>query len=424
MASGPSSSFTAPSGLHIISPSSPAVPASAVPAPLRLIFPHVPTFSTPHIPPNPNVDVKAHPPPRERAYLGIHPLLPKAVLPTVGMWFAEDWDDLADMHLPFLLERVVIADRGAAERGRENWRSSQSSDNNKRSPSEEGEPVWAAPFVGLNAPDGWWGSVRSALLRYLHVSDGLSGSGSAAGEGHGLGSLWGKRKETPKPVVSYISMQEQPMRAGPRLSGDDHEKLVNGLMKLEREGVLGEVHVVNGNGSVPAAEWAERMAAIARSTVRLPARVPCTLADFGHFEQIVMGPFGHHLSDAIFMGSPATERAHATPSSESEQKGEEASRSLPPILMEFFPPGTFVRDQQFAMHVLGIEYIAWWNGMCVFFPFVYCVLVTDDIVCRRFSGDNLPSVVTQISPSYETQTPIDVEAVLRAVREEASRRVA
>ncbi|KAI0760387.1 hypothetical protein C8Q74DRAFT_223807 [Fomes fomentarius] len=387
MASGPSSSFTAPSGLHIISPSSPAVPASAVPAPLRLIFPHVPTFSTPHVPPNSNEDVKAHPPPRERAYLGIHPLLPKAVLPTVGMWFAEDWDDLADMHLPFLLERVVIADRGAAERGRENWRSSQSSDNNKRAPSEKGEPVWAAPFVGLNAPDSWWGPVRSALMRYLHVSDGLPGSGSAAGEGHGLGSLWGKRKETPKPVVSYISMQEQPMRAGPRLSGDDHENLVNGLRKLEREGVLGEVHVVNGNGSVPAAEWAERMAAIARST------------------QIVMGPFGHHLSDAIYMRSPVTERAHATPSSESEQKGEEAWRSLPPILMEFFPPGTFVRDQQFAMHVLGIEYIAWWNAM-------------------KFSGDNPPSVVTQISPSYETQIPIDVEAVLRAVREEASRRVA
>ena len=135
-----------------------------------------------------------------------------------------------------------------------------------------------------------------------------------------------------------------------------------------------------------------------------------------------MGPFGEHLSDAIFMCSPVTERAAASPASAPEQKDGEVPHALPPILMEFFPPGTFVRDQQFAMQVLGIEYIAWWNAMCVSSMFMNHVLLTHGGVSRRFSGDNLPSVSLSQS-SWDTQIPIDVEAILRVVREEAPRRV-
>ncbi|KAI0716715.1 hypothetical protein C8Q76DRAFT_616255 [Earliella scabrosa] len=395
MSSTPSSSFTTPGGLHIISPSSPELPASSVPAPLRLIFPHVPTFSTPHVPPSPNEDVKAHPPPRERAFLGFHPLLPKAVLPTVGMWFAEDWQDLADMHVPFMLERVVIADRGAAERGRANWHPSSDSPDSadskrKRAPSEDGAPAWAAPFVGLRAPDGWWAPVRAALLRYLRVSDGSAAGHPSEGDnrGFGLGALLASKKQAArKPVVSYISMQGQPIGAGPRLAADDHERLVGGLRRLEKEGVLGEVHVVSGNGSVPAADWTERMEAIARST-------------------IVMGPYGHHLADAVFMRSPVVAAANVSSEQAQQHWAETKSSSPPPMLMEFFPPGTFVRDQQFAMQVLGIDYIAWWNAM-------------------RFSGDNLPAVVSQSAAAgLDAQIPIDVDAILRVVREEAPRRVA
>ena len=210
---------------------------------------------------------------RDRAYLGIHPLLPKAVLPTIGMWFEEDWKDLADMHVPFLLERVVVADRGAAERGRANWRpaapsgsASGAPDMNKRAVGQEGEPVWAAPFVGLNAPDGWWAPMRSALLRYLHIPDMLLHKPGSHG-----GGFWGKNKQGRKPVVSYVSMQDMPPAAGPRLSPEDHQKLVSGLRRLEQEGVLGEVHVLSGNGTVPAIEWTERMGAIALSTVSVQA---------------------------------------------------------------------------------------------------------------------------------------------------------
>ncbi|KAI0703699.1 hypothetical protein C8T65DRAFT_256594 [Cerioporus squamosus] len=387
MSSGPSSSFTTPSGLHIISPSTPSRPASSVPAPLRLIFPHIPTFSSPHVPLPPDQEgKKIHPPPRERAYFGIHPLLPKVVLPTVGLWFEEDWKDLADMHVPFLLERVVIADRGAAERGRANWGravppspESESVTMRKRAPGEEGEPAWAPPFVGLNAPDGWWAPVRSALLRYLHIADMSLHKPSAHG-----GGFWGKSKQGRKPVVSYVSMQDEPAAAGPRLSREDHERLVSGLRRLEQEGILGEVHVVSGNGSVSATEWAERMGAIARST-------------------IVMGPYGGHLADGIFMRSPPADGSPAvSPTGEKEQA---SPRSPPPMLMEFFPPGTFVRDQQYAMQVLGIDYMAWWKEM-------------------NFAGSNLPSVSLPSSSTRNAQIALDVEAVLRVVREEAPRRAA
>ncbi|TBU48064.1 hypothetical protein BD309DRAFT_950501 [Dichomitus squalens] len=397
MSPQPSSAFTSSSGLRIIAPgASPSLPKD-VPAPLRLIFPHLPTFSTPHIPPAPGEDEKKHPPPRERSYFGIHPLLPKAVLPTVGLWFEEDWEDLTEMHVPFLFERVVVADRGAADRGRANWlppAPSSSSDAaapaaeaqvearaeglGKRAVGDEGEPVWAAPFVGLSAPQGWWAPVHAALLRYLHLPNDSPSATSGAG-----GGFWGGAKEKRKPVVTYVSMQDEPRGAGARLAHEEHEKLVLGLRRLEREGVLGEVHVVRGNGSVSAPEWVERMGAFAKAT-------------------IVMGPYGHQLADSVFMRSPVAEVQ--VPKAHQKQKEKAATpAALPPMLMEFFPPGTFVRDQQYAVQALKIDYLGWWAE-------------------RTFTSDNLPEL------SYDSRTdpvvPIDVDAVLRTVREEAARRAA
>ena len=254
---------------HGLSTSSPD--AAAVPAPLRMIFARVPTFSSPHIPPGEGEDEKAHPPPRERAQTGLHPLLPKTVLPALGMWFEEDWADLADMHVPFVLERVVLADRGAAERGREQWAAAATS---ASAGAAAGAPAWAAPFAGLHAPVGWWAPVRAALLRYLGLPpDSAARSGA---EAHGF---WGK-KDVGKAVVTFVSMRDAPTGAGARLAPGDEDRLVEGLRRLEREGVLGGVHVVSGNGSVTdpglgwearrraeAAVWTERMEAFARSTV-------------------------------------------------------------------------------------------------------------------------------------------------------------
>ncbi|KAI0370526.1 hypothetical protein BV20DRAFT_966417 [Pilatotrama ljubarskyi] len=397
----PPASFTSSTGLHIIAPSSSSgssssTSPSSVPAPLRVIYPYIPTFSSPNIPPGPGEDPKSHPPPRERAYTGTHPLLPKAVLPALGVWYEEDWQDLADMHVPFLLERVVVADRGAAERGRDQWVSAadaaRQDELTKREPGREGEPPWAAPFVGLHAPEGWWAPVRAALLRYLHVGDGAAGADTVSESGRGV-SLWGltKKQAARKPVVAYVSMQDEPAGAGARLAGEDHERLVNGLRALEREGVLGEVVVVRGNGSVPAHEWEARMSAIARST-------------------ILMGPYGFHLADAVFMRSPYEPTADA-PSAKDKAHNKKQENAPPqprapaPLLMEFFPPGTFVRDQQYAAQALGIDYVAWWNE-------------------QRFTKDSLPTVSAPAGTGQDARVPLDVDAVLRAVREEAPRRVA
>ncbi|KAL6302988.1 hypothetical protein BKA93DRAFT_364114 [Sparassis latifolia] len=353
---------------------------AGVPAPLRLMLPHVPTFSSPQLP-SPGGDNKIHPPPRERSYNGFHPLLPKAVIPTLGLWYQEDWEDLAEMNLPWLLERVVIADRGAAERGRENWgrrwrpadRMAEISDHDfKRAEDDDGKPAWAAPFVGLKAPEGWWGPVRTALARYLRLPE---QSQSSAGSG------WRKKKAVVKPVVTYVSMQDEPFTAGPRLRDDHHEALVAGLADLQGEGLASEVFVVRGNGSVDVHgwEWEERMNAVARSSV-------------------VLGPYGFHLADSIFM-SPSPSSSLASPSAPSSQEQAESG----PILMEFFPPGTFVRDQEFAARSLGLRYMAWWND-------------------RKFTGDSLPPVMLPDESSLNQRIPIEPNAVVQAVREELSRR--
>ncbi len=74
--------------------------------------------------------------------------------------------------------------------------------------------------------------------------------------------------------------------------------------------------------------------------------------------QIVMGPFGEQLADCVFMRSPLAEPR--VPKAHQKQKDKAAVPSPPPMLMEFFPPGTFVHEQQYAMQELKIDYLGWW----------------------------------------------------------------
>ena len=78
-----------------------------------------------------------------------------------------------------------------------------------------------------------------------------------------------------------------------------------------------------------------------------------------------MGPYGHQLADGIFMRSPLVPSGDAE---ETKTRQDEAPQPAPPLLMEFFPPGMFVRDQQYAMETLGIDYMAWWNDQYVVLP--------------------------------------------------------
>lgn len=288
--------------------------------------------------------------------LGIHPLLQKAALPALGIWYTEDWQDLIAMNAPWIFDRVIIADRGASERGRDLWTrgwSPASEDFTKRAEGDDGKPSWAAPFVGLRMKAGWWTPVRNALLSYLRLPE-LQEATSAKS------SFWSKKPTATKPVVTYVSMQDEPVGAGPRLNEDDHAALVAGLQSLQRDGVVSEVHVVKGNGSVGVHgwEWADRMSAIARSSVRGYAF--CARIQAHMVFQIVLGPWGHHLADSTFMSPPAWQGRDVAAAS--SVAGAEAEQSAAPLLMEFFPPDTFMRDQEFAVRSLGMRYIAWWNN--------------------------------------------------------------
>ncbi|TFY65221.1 hypothetical protein EVJ58_g2103 [Rhodofomes roseus] len=276
-----------------------------VPAPLRLIFPNVPTFSSPHIPLAPGVDPKTHTEPRIKSYVA----------------------------------RVGGALRRAPHEGR---------------------------LVG---------AVRNALLGYLHLPELQEAASSKV-------SFWSKKPAAGKPVVTYVSMQDEPMGAGPRLNNDNHAALVAGLQSLQRDGVVSEVHVVKGNGSVGVHgwEWADRMSAIARSS-------------------IVLGPYGYQLADSLFMSPPAWQGREIA--SVSSTAAGEPEQSAAPLLMEFFPPGTFVRDQEFAVRSLGMRYIAWWND-------------------RKFTSDDLPPVFQATGPSQ--RIPVSANAVMQVIRDEIARR--
>lgn len=185
------------------------------------------------------------------------------------------------MEVPYILDRVIIVDSGASERGRQNWtagwvppksaktaekelrrRDSDSGIGVERRADEVDEtlPIWAAPFVGLKAPEGWWLPARAALLSYLGLPP-----DPVNGEDSGDKGRKKKGKGPVAPVLTYVSMQDEPAGAGPRLNGDSHDSLVRGLRALQTEGVLSEVHIVRGNGSLEV--WEDRMNAIARSGV-------------------------------------------------------------------------------------------------------------------------------------------------------------
>jgi hypothetical protein len=143
--------------------------------------------------------------------------------------YREDWDDFAQMHIPFVLERVVVADRGAAAR------------------AHKKQPVFS-PYEDMEASRYWFEPVRKMMTGFLQVPEEKqkkSKSGAAVIE--------------TKPVVTYLSTQDK--GTGPRLREEDHELLVKTLKTLhEAHGY--EVNVVPTNVG-----WLERMKILVRSTV-------------------------------------------------------------------------------------------------------------------------------------------------------------
>lgn len=190
-----------------------------LPPPRRVIYPYVPTFMGEQ--PDLNGPIVL----RERSPSGFHPFLVKAAFPTLGLLYREDWADYALLHVPFLMQRVVVADKGAARRARTDV------------------PPFAVPLVALEAASEWWEPVRRHVARFVGVAEQAPKQG------------WLGNSEA---VVTYLSRQEAVR--GPRLREADHEALVKALGTLEKGY---RVHAVSAEAS-----WMERMTAIAQSTVR------------------------------------------------------------------------------------------------------------------------------------------------------------
>ncbi|KAF9513775.1 hypothetical protein BS47DRAFT_1392986 [Hydnum rufescens UP504] len=141
---------------------------------------------------------------------GLGAYISRAAFPSMGLEFADTWADRNETNRPFLLERVVIGDRVAAEHASE-W---------------PGLYKYAAPAFTLpgSPQDAWWAPIRRGLIQFLDQYDSPR-SESAKG----------------KVVVTYISRQRSTRR---KLHSGDHLALIKALETLHR-GYNYEVNVVN-----------------------------------------------------------------------------------------------------------------------------------------------------------------------------------
>ncbi|KAJ7100210.1 hypothetical protein B0H15DRAFT_1018464 [Mycena belliarum] len=187
--------------------------------PHRLIYPYY-GFFTDKNPEHADVTTR-----RQRVANGIHPELVKAAFPYLTIQYYPDWEDYHRMEVPFVIERLVVADRSAATYGVQGH-----------------EPVYSAPFKMQGLSEHWWEPVRRALASYF----------DAYGE------------KAPKNVVTYVHRQSH--THGLRLSGADHTALVGALHKMGSDYGY-EVHVVSNIDEETT--WTKRLRAIARSTVML-----------------------------------------------------------------------------------------------------------------------------------------------------------
>jgi hypothetical protein len=214
--------------------------------PHRILFPSVPTFTTPR--PYPDDESIL----RQRADIGVTPETLKAAYPSLsGAQFAEDFADFASNGLPILLDRVVIADRGAA----------------RRSGLPRDTPAWTMPFTSLHASEDWFEPMRRSLSECVLGKDGSAVGTSTDSTGNGPAAA------ATTHTVTYFSRQGGD--EGSRLRAADHAALLSALGNLARTGV--RVYVLDEY-----ATWTERMGAVVQSTV-------------------VLSVFGDHLADAVFM---------------------------------------------------------------------------------------------------------------------------
>ncbi|KAF7360326.1 Protein transporter SEC24 [Mycena venus] len=213
--------------------------------PRRLIYPYYGFFTDP----NPeHADVTTR---RQRVVNGIHPELVKAAFPSLTVMYYADWEDYHMMEVPFVIERLVIADRTAARYG-----------------AQGHEPIYAPAFKFEHTSEYWWEPIRRGLATYFE----------AYGE------------NAPKKTVTYVSRQSH--THGLRLSDKDHSALVDALRKLERDHGY-EVHIVSNIDEEMS--WSERLRAIVRSSVMLGVHDSDLLdSTFARDQELVAKSVGMH----------------------------------------------------------------------------------------------------------------------------------
>jgi hypothetical protein len=192
--------------------------ATTLALPSRIAYPRVPYFSDPQ--PEMLGDGSDELIPRTRTQFGLPRTLTKSLLPSTGIMYSRDWLDLNEGEIPYVLERVVIADREAAT----------------KVSSEDGLPYWTGPFRDITASKNWWEPVRSGLSRVMRVTENPN-----------------------EAVVTYITRQD--VESGPTLRREDHSILVKELEKLARDTQC-TINVVPYS-----APWENKVSAILRSTV-------------------------------------------------------------------------------------------------------------------------------------------------------------
>lgn len=192
-----------------------ATGTTRLPPPVRLIFPHNRFFTDPNPAPEEPHDTR-----RRRYDTGFHPYVAKAAFPQMTVQYYEDWEDYHTMSVPFVFQRVVVADHAAAIKN-----------------VEKGQPGYTSAFDLTSSPH-WWQPIRKNLASFV-------GADEVPHKG--------------KRVVTYLSTQLDPLK--PKLSDADHQALTKALK------AMGESHGYDVRIISSEAKWADKMTALSQSSV-------------------------------------------------------------------------------------------------------------------------------------------------------------
>lgn len=177
---------------------------TSLPSPARLILSQTPVFLDYYLD-----DTTL---PRLRSSTGFHPFLPKVAFPHMGIMYQEDWADYTGMEVPYVIQRLVVADYRVA--------------------GVEG--LSAVMQQGAAASREWWEPIRQNIAVFFEES------------------------EHERMSVTYI------FRAG-AMREEDQAALMQALHKLGEDRNV-DVRLVDAV-DYGDEEWGERMAALIKSNV-------------------------------------------------------------------------------------------------------------------------------------------------------------